>query len=960
VAGLLISGIAAATTPGTPGTPQAPTTVFTEDFENNPPASNNGVLLTSYTGASGQTYTASTSYLTGCDGQVMNAVSYDASGNPIYLRTARSNFAASNCDNPPNPPNLNSDPDAYGNVVQEAYALGLLRGLTTSAAAANHSLTELTASTPAVNDTMLQTVSPITLAYTNRFLTFQVNAAAINCQFLAPLLKFSLINGATTIPLFTGSGINACTSTNYVPANGTGTPGASNVQDVSVPAVTITGYQNPSGASARTVHVGTYVAASPNLYTGSSVGILVQNGQSPGSGNDGSIDNLVLLDVSPQLDKAFNPTSVPVGGTSTLTLTVTNTNDLLAKNGWSFTDTLPAGLTITTPAATTTCSSPTLTAGAGTSTIAMTGSLAAGVTSCTITVNVTSTVANTYTNTGCVTNTGTVITPCTSNFALSGLNPPGTATVTFYTAPGQGAPFDCTNGSIYTLQRGSTTTGTGAASIYSINTIGLGTTVTDTFISTAPTGSGFTNGFGITKGGLGAYIVDQNNAGTGTTAVYGYNALTGTWSTYTGTAPAVAAQSSLIGGAIDPTTGIFYYGSFTPSAFANPLNIVVYGFNTNTNTAISGIIGTITLSSLPTTSGNPNGDLAFDANGNLYYIATAGTSALLAVVKGPLPTTGSASGVALTSTTLANYTNASSLAYNGIAFDNAGHLFVQYATGTATSNLIEINPNTGATIAGPTTQTITPTPTFANVDLASCSYPPTLTLQKNILRRAQTSDQFGLSVTGGGITSGNTATTSGTSSGLQSAVVGPLLGLSGTTYSLAETATNNNLSAYTTTYSCLDTANGSSSVASGSTQSFNLSFPTPTAGQNAPQVVCTLTNDIIPNVAITKTDSNGGKYTPGGTNTYTITVTNTGGAANSLILSDVLPKGLTLTTSITTASCNPAANCSGSGQAAPFVSDGSTNVLAGLLLNTPAGSVATPAQTTITVNVSYASSPSAY
>ena len=50
-----------------------------------------------------------------------------------------------------------------------------------------------------------------------------------------------------------------------------------------------------------------------------------------------------VLDVTPSLDKSFSPTLVGTNQPSTLTLTITNTTDLLAKSDWSFTDTLPPG-----------------------------------------------------------------------------------------------------------------------------------------------------------------------------------------------------------------------------------------------------------------------------------------------------------------------------------------------------------------------------------------------------------------------------------------------------------------------------------------------------------------------------------------------------------------------------------------------------------------------------------------
>jgi uncharacterized repeat protein (TIGR01451 family) len=98
--------------------------------------------------------------------------------------------------------------------------------------------------------------------------------------------------------------------------------------------------------------------------------------------------------------KAFLPTSIAAGGTSVLTITLQNTN-LAAATGVAFTDTYPANLVnAALPGVTNTCGG-TVTAGAASLSFSN-GSIAAGG-SCTISVNVTSTLAGAYIN-----NTGPV------------------------------------------------------------------------------------------------------------------------------------------------------------------------------------------------------------------------------------------------------------------------------------------------------------------------------------------------------------------------------------------------------------------------------------------------------------------------------------------------------------------------------------------------------------------------
>ena len=116
------------------------------------------------------------------------------------------------------------------------------------------------------------------------------------------------------------------------------------------------------------------------------------------------------------------------GGTSTLTFTVTNTSELDAKNGWHFVDNLPAGLTASGPLGGTCAVTDSTVTSAS---VDVTGNLASGQASCTVTVQVTSNQPGAYNNSGCVDNAGAQIPNCTNNVPThDGLNPPGTAPLT--------------------------------------------------------------------------------------------------------------------------------------------------------------------------------------------------------------------------------------------------------------------------------------------------------------------------------------------------------------------------------------------------------------------------------------------------------------------------------------------------------------------------------------------------
>jgi uncharacterized repeat protein (TIGR01451 family) len=372
--------LSAQAAPGTAGTPQSGTGVFSEDFQN---ATRSPVqTLTTYTGTNGQKYTAAAGWLQGCNGWIASAAQSTTASGPVADCTGTNATAA-------------QGQAAWNGAQQLAQALGLYRGASAAASVNNYADTAYTSTAPGAGAVEFQTASNVPFSGSNRFIAFSVDVAAANCANAShPLLQFRLLNDAGTA-INAGSQIDACSSptTRAVSALGS--------------------------APARTVNVGTYTSNGAVLFSGTSVGVRMINNNGAAGGNDHAIDNVQILDVTPQLDKAFSPTSVVTGGTSTLTFAITNTAELAAKNGWSFTDTLPAGLTLASPsAAATTCPAGTVTGAAGAGSVSATGNLTAGMSSCTVTVNVTSPTAGTYIN-------------GPSNVTTVGLNPPFDATVTF-------------------------------------------------------------------------------------------------------------------------------------------------------------------------------------------------------------------------------------------------------------------------------------------------------------------------------------------------------------------------------------------------------------------------------------------------------------------------------------------------------------------------------------------------
>ncbi len=168
----------------------------------------------------------------------------------------------------------------------------------------------------------------------------------------------------------------------------------------------------------------------------------------------------------------------------------------------------------------------------------------------------------------------------------------------------------------------------------------------------------------------------------------------------------------------------------------------------------------------------------------------------------------------------------------------------------------------------------------------------------------------------------------------------------GTVYTLAETAgTATVLARYASTWDCRDAAG--TVLTSGTGQSFN--FTAPALSAQPLNVVCRITNRTRQaDLSITKSDGSG-SYTPGGTASYVITVSNAGpDPVTAAQVTDTLPAGATLSAPWTcTASVGSVCSAASGGAA------GGSGVSLGVnLIN--------GGQATITVPVSFSADPAAY
>ncbi|MGC1497761.1 MAG: hypothetical protein WA790_18295 [Sulfitobacter sp.] len=103
---------------------------------------------------------------------------------------------------------------------------------------------------------------------------------------------------------------------------------------------------------------------------------------------------------APTFAKAFSPSSIAQGEVSTLTFTINNAAAAVDATALAFSDTFPTGMTIaSTPNASSTCSSGSLSAAAGAGVVTYSGGTVASGASCLVSVNVTASIVQSYANT---------------------------------------------------------------------------------------------------------------------------------------------------------------------------------------------------------------------------------------------------------------------------------------------------------------------------------------------------------------------------------------------------------------------------------------------------------------------------------------------------------------------------------------------------------------------------------
>ncbi len=104
------------------------------------------------------------------------------------------------------------------------------------------------------------------------------------------------------------------------------------------------------------------------------------------------------VEPAPGFAKAFAPDPITVGGVSTLTFTVDNTGSAIAATALAFSDNLPAAVTVANPSNAASSCGGAVTATPGSTVITFTGGTVGATATCTVTVDVVSTLVGTYVN----------------------------------------------------------------------------------------------------------------------------------------------------------------------------------------------------------------------------------------------------------------------------------------------------------------------------------------------------------------------------------------------------------------------------------------------------------------------------------------------------------------------------------------------------------------------------------
>lgn len=400
-------------------------------------------------------------------------------------------------------------------------------------------------------------------------------------------------------------------------------------------------------------------------------------------------------------------------------------------------------------------------------------------------------------------------------------------------------PFACTPGAVFVQSSSQVRQFTVTADGGTLGTTNLGANHSD-------------NGLGISSGGRFAYTV-TNGAGSKTLAKHDRATDQTTRTNFT-------LNSSVLRGAVNPTTGVYYFASGTVN---NAINLYAWNEKATPQSFIQ--VGTLRPTSGSSAFG-ANGDMAFSASGQLVIVADRYVYA----ADIPLEIVQSTSTIGAKQV----HDMGSGVNGNGIAFGNYGHIFVSDSV-SGVGRIIEVDLARGEEINRTTLSGFAPT------DMSSCTFPNTLTLKKDLPdgRHAAT-DQFSLSIDSpvDYEIARTVATTLGNAPGVQPDYAGPIFVNQGDVFTLSESAAGTtDLDRYAASLRCeQDGESGATPVAVNGNR---VTIPAASLGTD---IVCAYVNaKLDPELQLRKraTPVSGTPVTAGQTITYTVEAENTGNTA---------------------------------------------------------------------------------
>lgn len=314
-----------------------------------------------------------------------------------------------------------------------------------------------------------------------------------------------------------------------------------------------------------------------------------------------------------------------------------------------------------------------------------------------------------------------------------------------------------------------------------------------------------------------------------------YTSATGVWEAVPNSGYVTNMTNPIVAGAVDPTTHKYLFGGYTKVG-TDAYDFVLSEYDPANNSFTK--VGTFPAGNV---GGSSNGDMAFDAAGNLFVVVSHAETSVFTVTAADLAAATANPGNEIPAATTVKKGIPQLNSVNGIAFDTDGSVYL----GNSVS-MFRFDPTDWSIITPPAdgkVATLAASNDFpvASTDLASCVSPATLTIKKDVVERADASDQFELTLANAADELIASATTTGAATGIQGQQVGPFPAVAGQTYNFGETMASGSSSAldvYDSSWSC--TADGQE-FASGSGASDAVTMPALPAGAGA-VVECTITN----------------------------------------------------------------------------------------------------------------------